>query len=330
MSSQTATNEAEFFGGMSVELSKTSSKGVAWVAGTLLVVFIFVVLVGLAVWMGKKEEVRQSVSLVVLGSNLNSQDNPGESLSGYAPYSKNASSLVTPKLCAGTPGAVFAGRRCDCITGYWGPSCNLPAFAAGYYSAGQANGVSLHSTGSFSVPALSFSPDAHSCTDYCTARDDCAGVAYSGGICSLLSRVDVPIGSSLNWSPDSPGNLYFKSGRWPTFYGQVWIAAFPGVVPPRPWLVNEWTTRLTNGTNQPNFINLRPATLKKIFFYPTFEANPSGYLGVFSTRPFDQPQAAYQAGLESPSPDFYISRGPLQLPSQWKYVSPLYVMYLYQ
>ena len=272
-----------------------------------------------------------------------------------------------------------SGGTCYCRDQYWGPSCSLPGVEPDFYAAGTVSNVSnvnslsngqansfltinnannfldnntINDGGvSFQALAPPFFSDSLSaasggagtpCTPACSAREDCIGVHFVPGSCTLLGGLELSAQGQLPYHPLTPSTLFLKRDRRPLAHGQVWLAKEAAALPLRPWLSNSWGS-------PPSFARVLPLTLTSLSFHPGLEVNADSLPGVFSDGRFSEGEAREalaQSRLQGRSlvgvngRTFYVRDGEtgdrgggnsrsFGVPLAWRHSLPIFAMYLW-
>lgn len=205
-----------------------------------------------------------------------------------------------------------------CNSPFFGPSCSLEKHDQNYYSVGTPNKshLQLSIIDTISTPRKSFTTD--SCSSYCNDLDDCVGFFYEFNVCTLL-KDDVFIDSTLPYSQNTNSTLYMKSSDNLHFNQRIFLGAYIHSLPPRYWLVKE----------TPYYLQLTPKEINKILFAPTYVKTYHPYTGIYCTHSFSLNDIPILLKRDTSTNCYIHYPGTdINLPSSWKYKTPLYVSYI--
>lgn len=192
-----------------------------------------------------------------------------------------------------------------------------------------------------------------SCSDHCNKTPGCnAFIYHKPGMCTLLSDdIIVPKGEGISYSHDIDPILYMRSSDNLHFEDRIFLGEYTWSFPPRYWLIKE-----TIG-----YAQLLPNIITEVKFYPD-------YIKMYGFKEFQEPLCDSQVGISeiptTPDPTkqnlvvgqytgiyclhpFNLDNIPdllqygdsnqcyihhpntiLNIPADWKYKIPLYVVYV--
>lgn len=237
----------------------------------------------------------------------------------------DGSELTTKEICEETENTQWNGSACICQHPFFGPSCSRERHDNSYFAVGIPNEETLRITVIDEImtdnKSFNVNGSTNSCSDHCNTTPGCNGFIYHNpGSCTLLRNdVIIPEGETISYSHDIDSTLYMKDSQNLHFEGRIILGEMAVAVPPRYWLVKE-----TKYYAQ-MFLN----TITKIAFAPNFTLMHGSYTGIYCRFPFtmDQVSAILARGVNS---ECYIHQADvtINLPSDWKYKTPLYVVYI--
>uniref|UniRef100_A0A6C0BCF7 Uncharacterized protein n=1 Tax=viral metagenome TaxID=1070528 RepID=A0A6C0BCF7_9ZZZZ len=188
-----------------------------------------------------------------------------------------------------------------CKYGYYGPNCNLQAHDFNFYNAGvfKSKYTVTKLDGKYNL-SLDYSSengkyDDKSCTSTCKVSKDCKGVRYNHKeeICMLItSNIQGEGESSLNFNNEN--QIYLKREQRPHFTDK--ITGFSGSRLQRYYIdrpqeepkikrkrILGTIKKLTSG-----IVHFKPYKIDKLNWIPTRIANFGGYVGLWSTKSFNE------------------------------------------
>lgn len=231
----------------------------------------------------------------------------------------NGTNLGTSAACTAAQGTWSdAGHLCTCAPGFFGPNCNLAAFDANYYAAGQApleGAPVLTSLGTKPITGVSFG--SQSATTQCSALPGCTGFALTApNQATFFSEMSLTQDLHLPFIPENPATYYLKRGQTPKFPDRVFL--YRGEKPLRYWLLD----RVIN--DDLNLLAVQKNTVYELHFVPEAMVNDGNLTGLISDQPFaynDIPQ-----WVQQPRADMLKFTDALPIiPKTWKL--PYYVAF---
>lgn len=170
---------------------------------------------------------------------------PGASTNGIVTYTTNASAFVDHNTClVKSPNTLWSTiqKKCQCKIGWFGNTCEERAYQNSYVALTTTSKASITYDHSFSTDALSLWPgtsDVSGCTDECSLRNDCLGVAYHEGVCA-------PITSATFFGPpiqdtsvaSNSDTLYLNLSRLQQIKMSGYYNVIFGTLPPRYFVGN--------------------------------------------------------------------------------------------
>lgn len=229
----------------------------------------------------------------------------------------NGSSLTNKYDCE-NQNAKWVNGKCQCNGKYFGPHCNQEIFDAKYTAIGipeeDVNGTVIKSIPN--IMDLSF--NENSCTEICDRTENCNGVVFEDGYCNLLSG-DIIAPSPIYYHQDIQSTLYVKDTTKLKFTNNIYLGEYYFSFPTRYWLVES--------TN--HYIQLKPNEISKINFYPRYIKINNSYTGIYSRQPFKLEHANDM--ITYPNLHVWYIHQPntqLNLPRDFQYTLPLYVVYI--
>lgn len=233
---------------------------------------------------------------------------------------KDATELTTQQKCEQMSNTMWTGTECQCKPPFFGNLCSREKHDSDYYAVGIPNESTLGMTVIDEIMSDGKSFKNNSCSDYCNKTSGCNAFIYHPfNMCTLLTdNVIVPFGTGISYSSELDATLYMKSSINLQFEGRILLGEYPFSLPPRYWLVHK----------SEGYTQLIHRTITSINFIPTFVKNYGSYTGIYCTHEFTNTDV-----------DIIINRGEnsecyvhhpgvkINLPTDWKYKLPLYVVY---
>lgn len=237
----------------------------------------------------------------------------------------DGSELTTRELCEDTENAHWDGSKCICEPPFFGPYCSRERHDSKYFAVGVPNETTLEITAidDIMTNGKSFNSQGtiNSCSAHCNNTPGCHGFLYHyPGNCTLLrGDVVVPEGEGISYSHDVEPTLYLKDSENLHFEGRVFLGVLPNSFPSRYWLVDE----------TPYYAHLVLNTVKKISFAPGYTLMRGSHTGIYCRFPFTIDQVP-DILKRKPDGQCYIHEPDttINLPPDWKYKTPLYVVYV--
>jgi len=260
-----------------------------------------------------------------LQSNFGAATNSNNFINKNIIISTDASELTTKQLCDTTDNAEWVNNKCECIPPFFGPTCSNERHDSKYYAVGIPDESSLDISviDDIITNGKSFNTNgsALSCSDYCNNNENCIGFIYHHpNMCTLLKdTVIVPKNSGIFYSTEIDSTLYMKSSDNLEFADRIFLGAYLSSFPPRYWLVKE----------TPTYTQLLPNTITKISFAPAYTKIYGSFTGIYCLHPFSIDEVDILLQRDETN-ECYIHHPKTQinLPPDWKYRTPLYVVYL--
>lgn len=240
-------------------------------------------------------------------------------------------SVNNKQICESYPNTIWTGIKCECKPPFFGPTCSREKHNNKYYAVG------IPDTGSLGITILneivsdgkSFNDNGvdNSCSDLCNKSEQCVGFIYNSnaningsGICTLLTdNVIVPNGFGISYSPEIDSTLYMRSSDDLQFEGRIFLGEFIGVFPPRYWLISE----------TPYYKQIYVNEITTLKFAPTYTKIYGDYVGIYCLFPFsfNDVNLILKRG-ETSECYIHYPKTKINLPPDWKYRKPLYVVYV--
>lgn len=238
---------------------------------------------------------------------------------------EGGSALTTQSQCLSASNTTWNGSRCECKPPFFGSTCSREKHDKRYYAVGIPNedNVQFAILDEITSNGKSFNSNGFegSCSDHCNKTDECIGFIYhSPNMCTLLKdNVIVATDSTIPYSNDLESTLYMRSSDNLQFENRIFLGGYTGSSPPRYWLVKETA----------NYLQLFPGEIRSISFVPLYTKIYDYYTGIYCLHPFstDDLDTILDRGDTS---ECYIHRqgSPINIPSHWKYRTPIYVTYV--
>lgn|SRR3990167_324489 len=260
----------------------------------VVVLAIFVVL-GLAYYVAYKNSMPSSIEglnhTVTVPQNtvtskvLNANSTLGSSRNGVVSFPGNCSKAKE-----------------NCEPPYWGEFGEREAYSDNYIALGnpEPDDVTYEIIRTARTDRLSFGKS--SCTQLCDNDDNCGGVVWKDGKCTLVTDVLVNDGMDLYYDPKVDSSLFIKKSlQGPIITDKVFI--YKGKLPLRYWIQDPSNYSITSG---------QKGELFQVKFYPTGLVNDGKLTGVWSPYRFDFDKR--------PPSDIYVHKPgeELSLPQSWK------------
>ena len=217
--------------------------------------------------------------------------------------------------------------HCECKEHFFGPMCTRERHNNKYFPVGipDENNLEITVIDEVFSDGKSFNnSNTDSCSDYCNKTKNCNGFIYhSPGMCTLLTEnVIVPIGDNISYSDDIDATLYMKSSDNLIFDGRIFLAAYMSTFPSRYWLIKE----------SEGYMQLVPGNITKLLFYPEYAKIHGAYTGIYCLNPFTihdiQDILSHNDSMRSSQIYIHHPGHFLNIPLDWKYKTPLYVVYV--
>ena len=209
---------------------------------------------------------------------------------------------------------------CECIPPFFGPLCNREKHDRKYFSVGIPDESTLEVEILSDVISNGKSFNEGSCSDLCDKTEDCHSFIYhSPNQCVLLTdKIIIPENAGIAHSEDDDHTLYTRSTDNLFFRDRVFLGQYPFSFSPRYWLIRE----------APGYKQLLTNTIESIDFFPEHIKIFGDHTGIYCLHPFtinDFPILLKNAN--SSQCIIHHPNTPLKLPPDWKYKTPIYVMY---
>lgn len=222
--------------------------------------------------------------------------------------------------CTQSNTRVWKNNRCMCQPPFYGSLCNLESFNTNYIAMGNPDfsTLTLPQTEDVNAQALSFiyskTDDTLPCTIQCDQNENCTGVIWNNGQCTLLLGNLISSENKIPYSTTTEATLYLNDVNALEFSDQVII--YSGNAPNRPWIVPKGS----------GYQVAKLQTMYRLDFIPTYQNNGTGQMGILSTTPFNPTDLGIL--LATPADNQIVLPGEsssISVPSTW--VPPLYVAY---
>lgn len=230
----------------------------------------------------------------------------------------NGINLGSSTACAAAHGTWNdSAHLCQCAPGLYGPNCNLAAFDATYYAAGQTppeGAPTLTALGTKAISGVSFG--TQSATSQCSALPGCVGFALTGpNQATFFSQMSLPQDLHLPFLPEKPAVYYLKRGQVPKFPDRVFL--YRGSKPLRYWMLDRVIT------DEVNLLALEKNTVYELLFVPEGIVNDGNLTVLVSNQPFNYTDIS--RWVHQPRPDMIKFTGTQwpSLPKEWRL--PYYV-----
>ena len=216
-------------------------------------------------------------------------------------------------------------NRCDCLSPYWGPSCERISYDNRYISAGIYNPNIIQTimppdtvdTGPFLT--------LRECTDACLNNLTCSGVIWKSPLlpddCTEYKQLIVKEGKTIEYPLSVNEDIYVQNRYIENLRDIDKVFLFSGTLPIRHWLRTLYTSP------ESNQITIVLAITYLLPFFPTGYINGRGAVGIYSLDPFTL--AEYNALLAGGDTDrvyIHYPNLPLAIPPLWSR-SNIWVMY---
>jgi hypothetical protein len=240
-------------------------------------------------------------------------------------FSEDASELTSKVSCETNNRGKWVDNKCKCTGALYGPTCSQERHDKKYFAVGNPNqnNLQLDVIQRVTSDKKSFNDNGkeNSCSSYCDNNDDCIGFIYHNpNDCTLLrNEVVVLNGDIVPYEYDTDATLYLKFSSDLQFDGRIFLATRSLAYPTRFWLTKE----------TPYFKQLRPNMVERLDFFPGDAMVYGDYVGIYRLHPFlmsDVPAILKQG--DAPQSYFHRQGTTINLPTDWRYKTPLYVAYL--
>lgn len=268
---------------------------------------------------------KSNTQTLTMSTNFGAASFASEDVINKLNVDANGSAFITREICLANKNTVWKDDHCECQTKYFGTKCDHEKFNNQYFAVGvPSNNVQMTAIENIISDGKSFNDQKgrNSCSYYCDQTVGCNGFIYKNpGMCTLLKdNVIVPSDEVIPYSHDYEATLYMKDSNNLKFVDRIFLASHVLWVPSRYWMIN----------NTDKFAQIGLDMLYKINFAPEYINAYGNFLGIYSLYPFnyDDIHEILEFGT---SDKFYIhstSEGGLNLPKDWKYKTPIYVMYV--
>jgi len=171
---------------------------------------------------------------------------PGASTNGVLALNSDGTAFIDHNTCvvksSNTLWVPMASNKCQCTIGWFGPTCEERAYDANYVTLTTTSNISVTYATSFTADALTLWPGTTTvtgCTDECSLRNDCLGVAYHEGVCAPITAATFfgpPIqDTSVVANSDT---IYLNQSRLTSIKMSGYYNVIFGTLPPRYFVGN--------------------------------------------------------------------------------------------
>lgn len=300
------------------------------VFGLTLIIIVAVVII-IAYNVSRPPPIPQTIKVnkstrLTPNSNYGAVPYPSHSVNGKIDAPNGASALSNKELCLSQEHTEWIADKCFCTVPFFGETCQQEKHYHRYFAVGVPNesNLALNVIDNLYCDGKSFPSKRESldsCSNYCDRNEDCHGFIYhQPNSCTLLTGdVVVPRNETITYSHNVDSTLYMTNSNDLHFEGRIFLGEHTWSFPARYWLFSE----------SEGYVQLLPNTIKKIEFSPNYIKMYTPYTGIYCLHSFSHKDIPLLLEYGDPSRCYvHKPESTLNLPEDFKYKTPLYVVYI--
>lgn len=307
----------------------TFDKGfiIVFILAVILAITLIILSIVYANEQGKFEPPEELVKIpprLTVGTNLGAALFPSEDVTSMFNID-NGSKFLTQTSCNEAQNTIWVNDRCICKAPYFGPTCSQEKHAYPYLAVGIPNEETLKMNviDDRISDGKSFNSNngIKSCSNECDNTPGCHSFIYhQPNMCTLINGdIVIPSTDNISYSYDIDSTLYTKSLDNIKFEDKIFLAKSNANIPYRYWL------------NQQSdyYIQMNPRTIYTLKFRPEYIIMYNQhYTGIYCLKPFTYDMINTIIMSNSDSCYIHHPYTPLNVPFDWEYKLPIYVIYI--